>query len=316
MDRELIDEIKKTNNDEEIKEIINEIIEECLEALKEINIDTRVSNTLGVESDINFKRIYLDEEDVNENTYNMQAVWTGFIPVNTKIVYAIYINEYKDVSNEGHYYYLNDNSYLYEFSKYIKDKEVNDETDFIMYVFTFLNEYLGNIFNSKKRNDIHKLIYRNDNSFYEPTKEHSNSDFINTSGAMCTEYASLAQNILTVYGFDMMYLMTDKHAYNLICLDEKIHILDLSICIPIYNSNNEIIGKLPFLEEIEDYSNDKLKRVIYGEETFILNEYFDVYINDRLFKFTTNDTREYGVWGTRKELLDKEDTNERVIRMH
>ncbi len=317
MDRELIAEIKNSKNEEEIKQIIDSVIIECLEALEEINIDTKVKNTLGVESDINYERIYLNENDKNDNTYNMQAVWTGFIPKTTKIIYGINIDKYKEVANQGSYYYIDDNSYLYEFSKFIKEKEIDTDEDFILYVYDFLNKYLGNILNKKQRKDIHKLIYKNENVFYKPIKEHSNKDFIGTGGAMCTEYATLAQNILTLYGFDMMYLMDDKHAYNLIFLNEKVHLLDLSMCVVVLDEHHNEIGTLPFLEEIENYSNELLKRVIYGDEKFILNQYFDIYINDRLFKFTISEKREYGVWGTREELLEKEETeSERIIRRH
>ena len=67
MDIDLINDIKNTKNDEEIKEIIDEIILECLEALEEIDIDTKVLNTLGVESEINNNRCYINQNDINDD---------------------------------------------------------------------------------------------------------------------------------------------------------------------------------------------------------------------------------------------------------
>ncbi len=314
MDKELIDLIKNTESDEEIKEIIDEVIDECIEALKEVNIDTRVMNTLGVLSEINKNRIYMDEYDENGIEFDMQAVWTGFIPNTTKIIYGVYIDKNRDVSNKGQYYYLNDNSYLYEFSKYIKDKEIETEEDLISYVYDFLEEYLGNFINPKARQDIHKLLYMNDDYYFKPTKEHSNKDFVGTGGAMCTEYSTLAQNILTIYGFDMMYMMDDKHAYNLISIRDKVHILDLSMNVVVLDLDGKVIGDLPFLEEIEDFDSDYLNRVVYGDDKFIVNEYYDLYMNDKLLKVTVKDTREYGIWGTRPDLLDGGNSNERIIK--
>lgn len=314
MDKELIDLIKNTDNDEEIKEIIDEVIDECLEALKEIDIDTSVKNTLGVLSEINKNRIYKDESDHNSIEFDMQAVWMGFIPNTTRVIYGVYIDKNRDVSNRGQYYYINDNEYLYEFSKYIKDKDIDTDTDFILFVYEFLEEYLGNKFNPKDRHEIHKLIYKNDTDYYKPSKEHSNKDFIGTGGAMCTEYASLAQNILTVYGFDMMYMMDERHAYNLINIEDKVHLLDLSMNVAIVDINGNVVGDLPYLEEIEDYDNEYLNRVVYGEEKFILNEYYDLYMNGKLFKYVLDDTREYGIWGTRPDLLDGGNSNERIIK--
>ena len=317
MDIDLINDIKNTKNDEEIKEIIDEIILECLEALEEIDIDTKVLNTLGVESEINNNRCYINQYDVNDDEFNIQSIWTGFIPNNTKIIYGVYIDKNRDVSNKGQYYYLDDNSYLYEFSKYIKDKEIETEEDFISYVYDFLEEYLGNFINPKERQDIHKLLYKNDDYYFKPTKEHSNKDFVGTGGAMCTEYSTLAQNIFTIYGFDMMYMMDDKHAYNLISIRDKVHILDLSMNVVVLDLDGNVIGDMPFLEEIEDFDSNYLNRVVYGKEKFIVNDYYDIYMNEKLFKVTVKDTREYGVWGTREDLLgNEENNNERIIRSY
>ena len=88
------------------------------------------------------------------------------------------------------------------------------------------------------------------------------------------------------------------------------------MAVAIIDLNGNQIGDLPFLEEIENYSDDFLKRVIYGTEKIILNNYFDLYINDNLYKFITEDTREYGVWGTREDLIEEDLENERIIKKY
>ena len=316
MDRELLEKIRNTTTDEEIKQIVDEVIEKCIEELKELGVDLSVAPTIGMDSDINYTKYYKSENDNNDCNYKIQAAWTGFLPKGTKIVYGVVIDQYKDVANRGYYYYLNDNSYLYEFSKFIKDKEIETDEDFILYVYDFLNDYFGNLIQSKDRYILHKLLYKNNDAYFKPTKEHTNKDFVGCGAAMCTEYSSLAENILTLYGFDMMFLMNDKHAYNLIYLNEKMYLLDFSMSISVLDLNGDQIGDLPFLEEIEDFDEDYLKRLVYGREKIILNNYFDLYINDNLYKYVTEDTREYEVWGTREDLIEEDFENERIIKTY
>ena len=144
-------------------------------------------------------------------------------------------------------------------------------------------DYFGKIELSVSRGKMHELIMRNDEWFHYPTKEHVFSDFKGKGIAVCSEYSLVANNILNVFGYDTSYVLgkleveDDKrgdHAFNLIeytkkKTGKKINvIIDFCYPVPVYNHNNEVIDKSPFIGELE-VEESKLNEYLTTEDRII-----------------------------------------------
>ncbi len=284
--KELLSQIKECKTDEELEELAKVHIEFCTEEAGKYNIEC---DTIGTDVGINPRNYSDDEYDYGLN------IWNGYIPKNTRIVYGVYgYSDYRS-ANQGCYYYLDDESYIYDFIKYIKDKNIEDTYDFILNVNKFLKQYLDKIINAKDREEIHKLLYKNELDFYEPVNEHSIKDFKNTGAGKCTEYTAIAENIFSLFDFDIYYMMDVEHAYNLLRDNDKTYILDFANWVPCYDINYKYIGRLPYFVEIPDFSDEYFEEVKYGNERIELPDYYFLAMNDDLIEVRNGDTREYGV---------------------
>ena len=111
-----------------IKKLMNYYIKKVQKKVIDKNFDV---DTIGYKSDIN--RDKFDITNLNEITYTHimgTSFWLGFIPPNIKIVYSFDIKNYA-IANHGHYFYMNDYNYIYEFANYIKNKRINNDTSFL-----------------------------------------------------------------------------------------------------------------------------------------------------------------------------------------
>ena len=289
--KELLECINKCNNEEELNNLANNYIDYYTEESKNNNID---SDTLGIYLDVNS---YIINSDNFEGLY----VWNGYIPKNTRIVYGEELYG-KRGSNIGCYYYLDDESYILEFFKYIKNKEVLDTYDLILYVNKFLRNYLDKSINPSDRDDIHRVLIKNNETYYEPIKKHSIKDFIGNGSAKCSEYAALTENIFSIFGFDMYYLMDEEHVYNILIDNEKHYLLDYVDWVSCYDTNYKLLAKLPYYVEIKDFSYEFFEKVIYGDEKFILPDYYIIGMNDDLVEIKKDSKRIYGIDGIREEV--------------
>ena len=283
--KELLEAINNYN-EEETKLLIDDCINFYTKAASDINIEC---DTIGTDVGINPRNYSNDEYDYGLN------IWRGYIPKNTRIVYGVYgYPDYKS-ANHGCYYYLDDESYIYDFIKYIKDRDIEDTYDFIISVNKFLKLYLDKAVNSKTREEIHKLLYKDELDFYEPVNEHSIKDFKNTGAGQCTEYTALAENIFSIFDFDIYYMMDVEHAYNLLIDNDKTYILDFANWVPCYDINLKYLGRLPYFVEIPDFTDELFDKVKHGSERIELPDYYFLAMNDDLIEVRNGDTREYGV---------------------
>ena len=88
----------------------------------------------------------------------------------------------------------------------------------------------------KDRMEMHKLLFKNEYQFFEPQREHSIKDFYKTGSARCTEYAVIANNLLSVLKIPISYFMDKDHAYNVLFVEKEediydSYILDYSFCV-------------------------------------------------------------------------------------
>ena len=281
-----------------IKPIINYYIKKSIKSSYDKNCET---DTIGFDSDYN--NVYPDITELDEIEGIIipnNHLWYGFIPKNIKIVYSFMLSNYA-ASNNGYYYYLDNYSYLYEFAKYIKDKKVVGDYSFLFYVYRFINNYYSTLNEPLHRENMHHLIYNTDGIFYKPIKEHSITDFKGNGSAMCSEYSAMFQNILSVFGYESIYIHGEYgksnsgicHAFNMIIIDDAYTLADLSIPIEYYDFCNSDKRKLPFLISMTDLTDEELDIFLSGESELELDDLEAYLINNEVYTFSKTNKRIY-----------------------
>jgi len=266
----IIEQIKKTKNDDEIKAIIDKKIK--IETEKSI-IANNNATFLGPYIGINPNLRLITNENINELEYEdtiYNSSWIGFIPSGTKLNYGSftdYANGYQ--YNSGYYYYIEDFSYIYEFAKYIKDKEFKNKYSILKYIDIFLKNYYLNIVNPIDRMDLHQLIVNKNDLYMTPTKEHNNSDFIKRGASMCTEYSSAAVNILSIFGIQAFYLQAKYHAYNMIKLPNEDNgydyfVYDITDRVIVYDVGKSIETDEAYFQKLDDFDDQDLDELLLG----------------------------------------------------
>lgn len=300
----LKDILKKINrrNNESVKKIINKYINKAKKEAFDKNFD---STTIGFNSDINPSLLIdiTNLDDIQEMTISGTPFWLGFIPENVKIVYSFEIGNCT-IANEGYYYYISDNSYLYEFAKYLKDKKIKNDITFIVYVTDFIRKYFSTLYNPIDRDQLHHLIYDANNLLYEPIKEHSIIDFKGKGAALCSEYSALFQNILSAFGYESIYIHGEIdhngesnlcHAFNIITMDDKYTIVDPSVTINCIDYNKKVQKIYPYIYELDDYNDEDLNNFLLGDYSLELEDLEAQIINDQCYTFSKTKKRVYRV---------------------
>ena len=198
----IVDLIKKTKSDRGLYLIAKLAIKRACRISKKNN---ELTDFIGIGANINPSR------DGNGETFMLYDTYHGYIPLGTKIIYGAFFNfENHTYANHGYYYYLDDESYIVDFFKYLRTRKVENEYDILVAVKEFLAIYFEKNIDGISRDELHQLIYKSDGTFFHPVKEHSIKDFKGNGSALCSEYSAIAENILSVLGFDMMYLMDSE----------------------------------------------------------------------------------------------------------
>ena len=296
---EILEQIKKCKTDEEIKSLAQERIKECTLTAREENNDL---DYIG--EDLSYNPTI---KNIDPNYRAANNLWVGYIPKGMKIVYGRFRESINNpFTNRGRYYYLDDESYIYEFYKFFKEDnyKFDDEFDMIVYVHEFLNNKLERCFEGRKREDINKMIYKDNYIMYDRIKEHSIKDLYDNGSAMCTEYAIMGQNILSTLGYEMIYVNDLDHAYNIYVpyeennenvKDEEAYIVDFSNWVMCVDYNFDFLTKAPFFGKIECKS-ENLDEFFNGNKKFVFNDYFLYSINDSIIEMEFNNRkRKYGV---------------------
>ena len=287
--KELLKFIKECDNDEDIEYVADALID-CFS--KESFEKNHHHDTIGSLTGVSPSEDVFKDKNV---IYSINA-WVGYIPKGTKIVYGTYTDSNNYAYTKGSYYYLDDDSYVYEFFKYLKDKDVEDLNDLILYIHKFLTLYLGKNYNSLDREEMHKLFYMNDNTYFKPAKEHSIRDFYHNGSAMCTEYSVMGCNLLCVFGLCAMVIMDEYHAFNILIDDKDTgSIIDFSNYVVVKDLYNRFLTHVPFFEEIEGSNLENIQNFVNSKEKIELEDYYYLYINGSFYKALTGDVRTYGM---------------------
>ena len=350
---EVIDRIHNCKNDEQLYWLTKKLIKEAYNRTKQYNT---YKGLIGARSEVNKTGFDFDPNSKRgEYSYNV-PFWNGYVPLNTKIVYGNKFDKYYDYdSNGGRYYYVDDDSYVYEFIKQLNDWDVENCFDLLSVINGFCLNLFVKTINSKDRSQIHKLILKDDQFYFEPIKEHSIKDFYGNGSAVCTEYALVVCNLLNVLGVPTYYCMDKKHAYNIFFAkidgmedDYNGYLLDFSDNVLVVDEKFNYVGSFPFylkldikkkkylilpkgeyleigykkdLEQIKeedgkyillpngDYIeldetkeksnieefNEYFDKVVNDEKRIKTKDYFVEIINNKMYKFPSNEKREYGI---------------------
>jgi hypothetical protein len=238
------------------------------------------------------------------DAFNSVTTFKGFIPFDTRIKYSnLGIEDYN----------MNTTDFFYEFADYVKKHKINSRFALVQSIETFTINYFGYPSNNISREDVFQDKAWNstttDEEYFEALERNSLGDLKELGAAQCTERSALAEQLLSLFGFETYYVIgkvnyNDKeedHAYNIVKRKNDYALLDYSIPCPIYNNKEDIIGYAPFIgimtkEEFEDFiTNNELK------------EFHDFYYVDGK-AIQIYDTRSYSVNNKknlkRKAILD------------
>ena len=270
-----------------------------------------ISNTVGFLLDYN-PSCY-DLLDCSDEICEIPIIskFDGYIPLGTRIVYGMYYNiNQKIVSNNGYYYYMNDDKYILEFCKYIKNKKVFDEFELFDYLLEFCQKYFGTI-EFIKREDMKKLINVNDRAFYKPINEHGFSLFKNKGNYQCSEISIMVQNILSFLGFNISLIIgkeqldgcnTESHAFNFIDFNysltkEKLSLLfDAAIPVNVVDINCNVVGLSPYIHYLDKSKDETYYDLSHGiTDEINCEDYNYVTMLDRFFTFGNDSYRHYSL---------------------
>ena len=246
----LLDLVNECETDEDIKELMDAYIDVYNELSYDLNPISSTMKVIGRDIDINPEGNY---------TIYTNNKWFGFIPNDVKVV-----TDKRGCYNKGCYYYLNDRKYLYDFAKFIKGEKIKDEAAFVAYVYLYMHYYFENIFNPMDREVVNGLLLNQNDIYYPPVKEHDISDFKFKGSAKCSELSVMAQNIMSIFGYNSLIVFDESHAYNIFYQSkDDAYILDYHNCFKFYNHNLDLVKEVPFMAKIDNYNDDILEDLLY-----------------------------------------------------
>ena len=279
-------------NTDDICSYIDASIEELKGVIKKFN---PTDNFLGVNVPLNKKIILKDDNsDMIGNFY-----WYDFIDSNVKVIYGFSIDKNSYASNDGLYYYIDDNEYLYDFARFIKDKEIGNDFDFLCYVKEFLDDYFSSISNINllSREERNRAFINGTGKNIEPLSR-SNKDFYQSNASLCTEYATMGLNILGIFGYSCLTIFGSfefngeetGHAYNIVAMDGKVYLIDMTASVPVTDLDGNLLDEVPFYNEL---SEDDLKTILEKKEPIFFNNIFFIYFDEKNYKFEEDRQRTY-----------------------
>ena len=96
--------------------------------------------------------------------------------------------------------------------------------------------------------------------------------------ARCTEFGAVAQNLMSFFGLETIYIHDKEHAYNIVELsDNNRYVIDFSKGVFLYNDLDKNRTYLPFMADISESPDEILQKLVSSDYRFEFNNY-------RLFK--------------------------------
>ena len=302
---EIIDRIKRCKNDEQLYYLTKRLIKDAVNKSRGVN---PYYGLIGEQLEVNPSEYHfdLDLDSSYEDVLSVD-IWNGYIPKGTKLVYGgCYNADSKIAYNAGEYYYIDDESYVYDFIKQLRDYEINDLYDLIILISNFMDNLFNNQFNPNNisREDMHRVLFKNEFRFFEPIKEHSITDFYHRGNAKCTEEALVANNLLSVLGIHSTFVSDSDHVYNIVFQpkdeedetleDYNAYILDFCKCVPVEDIRGNLLKYIPYFKQLDggELYVDKM----FKEHSIITLPSYDAFtINGSLYSIDNGLERHYGL---------------------
>lgn len=304
-----------------IKDMTDEEIEKYLSYeiynLENISKENNIYGLIGYNLHFNPGKISILDKDKQAFIEEVKF-HTGYVPKGTKVVFGCNTYENGMSFNGGEYYVVDDEEYVYEFCKLIKDADVRSDEELLEFILVFLNGYLGGNGN-QTRAEMFQLIMKPDCTYYDSIREHKLSDFKGKGNALCTEYAIMANNILTVFGFDSTIVLgelkigdneVEDHAFNIVSYTDneynrKDMLVDFSASIDVYDFSYNRIGDVPYIIDLADVDDNFFQKFYYNEKHLRFDDYYYVSEDNMLLPLKIdNKIRDYYVSGCKTPVKD------------
>lgn len=249
----------------------------------------------------------------------LHSFYNRFIPKGTKVVFGMSYDMTGEVGNGGSYYYLDDDSYIYDFCHYIKDKDIDFEIELFDYLLEFVQNYFGHT-QIVDRYQMYRMVLDENGNCFHGEKKHSFKDFKGKGNALCSEISVMVQNILRFLDYESYLVMGNQHieglppgshAFNFITYKrdgKKVHeLLDFTSTVSLFDIDLNKIGELPFIGHLDSLDQDFVKdftqkekhlkfknhsRMIIGDSLITLeyDEYGrDYFVSDEMIPLTKNE---------------------------
>ena len=191
----------------------------------------------------------------------------GFLSSDTRVHYDV-----GGMRNIVSSYLIGSSNYMYDFVEYARERRAHGGRKLLSTVNQFMIHYFGDNKGPVDENDRGDVLLASaiedsdgdgDDAFWDAVENRTLSDLKNKNVAMCTEYAAMAQNILTFLGYDStmchgsvaMYgveqPISTGHAFNIV-KDKKGEptILDFAMPALVCDANGKIQTRIPFEAKI------------------------------------------------------------------
>lgn len=304
-----------------IKDMTDEEIEKYLSyeicGLENISKENNIYGLIGYNLHFNPGEISILDKD-KQAFIGEVKFHTGYVPKGTKVVFGCNTYENGMAFNGGEYYVVDDEEYVYEFCKSIKEADVRSDEELLEFILVFLNGYLGGSGN-QTRAEMFQLIMKPDCTYYDSIREHKLSDFKGKGNALCTEYAIMANNILTVFGFDSTIVLGElkigdnevqDHAFNMVSYTDNEYnrndmLVDFSASIDVYDFSCNRIGDVPYIIDLADVDDNFFQKFYYNEKHLRFDDYYYVSEDNMLLPLKIdNKIRDYYVSGCKMPVKD------------
>ena len=198
------------------------------------------------------------------NSISSNPVYKGFIPLDTRIKYSNFgVEDYS----------MKTTDFIYEFIKNIKKYNLTNKGQIIHFLEYYINSYFGlpgGISRESLFNDIVWNSTTTDDEYFAALEKNEIGMLKNKRAAQCTERSAVAQQILSVLGFETFYCMgcvdlgnnhQEPHCFNIIKRKNDYALVDYSCPITEYNEDNSVRAYYPFIatlsnDEFTDFLNN------------------------------------------------------------
>ena len=265
----LFSKIKSCKTEEEVDELISAALEEAVGQSKKVEV-------LGF------------------GDYSKMTIYhKGFIHPNTRI-------KFENLAIET--YGMETTDYFYEFAKYIwKTGWIKTQQNFMTSLLYFLDQYFGIEHTDK---DYRSSVFWNkvqnitdDDEFFAIMDANKIGDLKGLGVAQCTERSAVAQNLLSLFGFESYYCIgglkheeqSEGHAYNVVKGSKNYYLIDYSVPVKIFYDNGAVYN-VPYQVVIP---KDKVEGFFNNQETIELPDYDFVQSKNGFERVEKNDSRYY-----------------------